>query len=110
MARFLVLPGSKWQLALVKKLKEKGHWVCVVSPEEDPPCADPADAFFRSDIFAINDIVKQSLDYKIDAVLSDECDIAMPVIAELGDRLGVKTLSREAAALYTDKYLMREYF
>lgn len=109
MSRILVLPGSKWQLKLVEKIKESGHWLCVVGPEENPPCASFADDFFRSDIFAIDEIEKHAIDVKIEAILSDECDIAMPVVAELGRRLGIKTLSCEAAALFTDKFLMREF-
>ena len=109
MSKVLLLPGSKWQLPLAKKIKEMGHWLCVVSPEEAPPCAEPADDFFRSDIFAVDSIETHAKEKGIDAVISDECDIAMPVVAELGRRLNVHTLSAEAAALYTDKYLMREF-
>lgn len=109
MARILLLPGSKWQLALAKKIKEMGHWLLVVSPEETPPCAELADDFYRSDIFAIDSIEKYAKSIGIEAVLSDECDIAMPVVAELGRRLRLCTMSNEAAALFTDKFLMREF-
>lgn len=109
MSKVLLLPGSKWQLPLAKKIKEMGHWLCVVSPEELPPCAELADFFFRSDIFAVDAITQTAKEIGIEAVLSDECDIAMPVVAELGKRLNVRTLSCEAAALYTDKFLMREF-
>ena len=109
MARILLLPGSKWQLSLAQKIKEMGHWLCVVSPEEEPPCAKIADDFYRSDIFAIDNIEGYARNIGIEAVLSDECDIAMPVVAELGKRLNLRTLSNEAAALFTDKFLMREF-
>ena len=109
MSRVLLLPGSKWQMPLAKKIKDMGHWLCVVSPEACPPCAKFADDFFRSDIFAVDSIEKHSKLVGIQAILSDECDIAMPVVAELGKRLNTKTLSLDAAALFTDKYLMREF-
>ena len=109
MSKVLVLPGSKWQLPLVKKIKEMGHWLCVVSPEQNPPCAELADDFFRSDIFAVDAIEKHAREHCVDAVVSDECDIAMPVVAELGSRLKLKTMSNETAALFTDKFLMREF-
>ena len=41
--------------------------------------------------------------------MSDQCDIAMPLIAELGEVFNVPAMDRETAALYTDKYLMREF-
>ena len=109
MSKILVLPGSKWQLPLAQKIKEMGHWLCVVSPEEAPPCAEIADDFYRSDIFAVDNIESHAKSIGIEAVLSDECDIAMPVVAELGRRLHLCTMSNEVAALYTDKFLMREF-
>lgn len=109
MSKVLLLPGSKWQLPLAKKVKDSGHWLCVVSPEEAPPCAEQADDFFRSDIFAIDTITEYARQIGVEAVLSDECDIAMPVIAEIGKRLNIRTMSTETAALYTDKFLMREF-
>ena len=109
MSRVMLLPGSRWQVPLAERVKEMGHWLCVVSPEEEPPCAAVADDFFRSDIFDVDAIEGHARALGVEAVLSDECDIAMPVVAELGERLGARTLSREAAALYTDKFLMREF-
>ncbi|MDI9589873.1 MAG: ATP-grasp domain-containing protein [Acidobacteriota bacterium] len=109
MANVLVLPGSRWQLALAQRVRDLGHWLCVVSPEQDPPCAAIADDFYRSDIFAVDAIEQHASQLGIEAILSDECDIAMPVVAELGRRLGLATLSPQAAALYTDKSLMRAF-
>lgn len=109
MSKILVLPGSKWQLPLASKVKEMGHWLCVVSPEENPACAEIADDFFRSDIFAVDAIERHLVEVGIEAIISDECDIAMPVVAELGRRLNLCTISCEAAALFTDKFLMREF-
>ena len=109
MKKFLVLPGSKWQYALVEKIKSMGHQVLVVSPEECPPCAEIADVFFRSDIFAVDAIEQFAKVAGADAIISDECDIAMPVIAELGKRLSLPAMSCADAALYTDKFLMREF-
>lgn len=109
MKKILLLPGSKWQLPLAKKIKELEHSLYVVSPEEMPLCVSICDGFFRSDIFAIDDIERYAKDCGIEAVISDECDIAMPIVAELGKRLGLPTLSCEAARLFTDKFLMREF-
>lgn len=109
MSRVLLLPGSQWQVPLAKKIKEMENWLCVVSPEAHPPCSLFADEFFRSDIFAIDSIEQYARKHKIGAIISDECDIAMPVVAELGRKLNLPTLSSEAAALFTDKFLMREF-
>lgn len=109
MKTILVFPGSYWQEPLVQKIKEMENNVILVSPEENPPCKTIADIFFRSDIFDVERILHFCKNKNIDAVLSDECDIAMPIVAEIGARLGTRVISRNTAGLYTDKFLMREF-
>jgi len=105
----VVLPGTKWSEGLCKKIKERDEKILLVSPEEHPFCEKYADEFLRADIFDIDRITSLCQMRGINAVMSDECDIAMPVVAELGQRLNVDTISREMAALYTNKFLMREF-
>lgn len=109
MSNVLILPGSRWQEPLLHKAREMGHRALVVSPEQDPACRKNADGFLRSDIFDVERIVNFCRMQNVEAVVSDECDIAMPVVAELGETLGLCTMSRETAKLYTDKFLMREF-
>lgn len=105
----LVLPGTKWQVELVKKIKEKGHKVIVVNPATDSPCFKYADNYLQSDIFDKKAVITFGKDNKINAILSDECDIAMNLIAELGLEFKVPTISPAMASLYTDKFRMREF-
>lgn len=109
MSRVLVLPGTEWQVPLAMKICEMGHDVYLVSPEEDPPCKKYAFSFLKGDIFDLDKIEEYAKKNRIDAVVSDECDIAMRPIAEISERLGLSALSIENAALYTNKYLMREF-
>lgn len=105
----MVLPATIWQAALIARLKALGHDVFLVNPTRNQELFEQADHFFESDIFEIDKIEKYARQQGIEAVMSDECDIAMPVIAELGERLNLNTLSKDMAALFTDKYLMREF-
>ena len=109
MSNVLILPGSRWQKALLNKVRELGHRAMVVSPEQCPPCREGEVAFFQSDIFDIEKIVEFCRIQNVEAIVSDECDIAIPVVAELGKRLGLHTIDRDVARLYTDKFLMREF-
>lgn len=109
MSKVMVLPATVWQVALITRLKELGHEVHLVNPTRNPGVCELADHFFASDIFEVDEIERYARQQGIEAVLSDECDIAMPVVAELGARLNISTLSKEAAALFTDKSLMREF-
>lgn len=109
MKTVLVLPGSYWQIELVKKIKEQGHRVLVVNPFPDSPCFPYADGHLQEDIFAEEHVLEYARQNNVDAVLSDECDIAMPLVARLGEKLHVTAISREMAELYTNKFQMREF-
>lgn len=105
----LVLPGTFWQVQLVQKIKEMGHRALIVNPAHDSPCFEYADGYLQSDIFDKEKVIAYGTENHIDAVMSDECDIAMNLVAELGKAFQVPTLDEDTAALFTDKFLMREF-
>lgn len=105
----LVMPGTYWVMALCKRIKELGHNVLLVDPHEDCPCRKYADVYFKSDIFAYDDVLSFAKKNHVDAVMSDECDIAMPMVSKLGEELGLSVQSSEVVRFFTDKFLMREF-
>lgn len=105
----LVLPGTQWQVPLIEKIQEMGHRALVVNPDPQAPGIKKADLALISDIFDRERVISFCRDHMVDAVMSDECDIAMNLVAELGRIFNVPTLDEETAALYTDKFLMREF-
>jgi len=105
----LVLPGTKWQVPLIEKIQEMGHLALVVNPDEDTPGMKLADTTLTSDIFDRDKVLKFSHEQGVQAILSDECDIAMNLVAEYGKKLNLTALDEATASLYTDKYLMREF-
>jgi len=105
----MVLPGTYWQLALIDKIREMGNRVVVVNPAPDSPGFSHADGHLQSDIFDRPAVIKYGKEQHVDAVMSDQCDIAMNLIAELGETFHVPAMDKETAALFTDKYLMREF-
>lgn len=105
----LVLPGTFWQLGLIDKIRQMGHKALVVNPAPDSPGFSHADGYLLSDIFDRGKVIAFGKENHIDAVMSDECDIAMNLIAELGKAFHVPTLDENTAALFTDKFLMREF-
>ena len=105
----LVMPGTFWVKALCKRIKELGNKVILVDPHEDCPCREYADVYLKSDIFAWDSVLAFAKEQKVDAVMSDECDIAMPMISRLGEELGLSVQSSEIVKYFTDKFLMREF-
>ena len=105
----MVLPGTLWQMALIDKIKELGHRAIVVNPAPDSPAFSHADDHLQSDIFNRPAVIKYGKENHVDGVMSDQCDIAMNLIAELGQEFKVPTLDTETASLFTDKFKMREF-
>lgn len=109
MKKILLLPGTKWQLPLAKKIKERGYELYVVDPSQDAPCKKYADLFLKSDIFDAESIDKFIQYNLIDAIISDECDIATPIISRIGQKFNLSSISSEMASLYTNKHRMRDF-
>ena len=109
MKRILVLPGTQWQVPLIEKIQEMGHQAIVVNPDPNAPGMKIANQVLVSDIFDKERVISFGREQNVDAVMSDECDIAMNLVAELGSVFNVPTLDQATAALYTDKFLMREF-
>ncbi len=105
----VVLPGSFWQIPLIKKSKAMGYRTLAVNPYPDSPAFSFADGHLQSDIFDIERVTEYCKSERADAVISDECDIAMPVVAKLGRELCLNTLNEESAHLFTNKQAMRDF-
>lgn len=105
----VVLPGIQWQSKLVKKLRKMGHRVTVISPAKDSAAFMFCSDSIVSDIFATENYLPQLDKQKVDAVLSDECDIATELVARLADHFKVPSQTVPMAQLYTNKVKMREF-
>ena len=108
MKKVLLLPGARWQVKLAERLKSLGVSLTVIDPHSTAPCVPLADQYFACDLRNRQDILDFCLRERFDAVISDECDIAMPLVAQIGAELGLSALSVADARVYTDKYLMRQ--
>lgn len=105
----MVLPGTLWQIPLIKKIKEKGYRVAVVHPVEGAAALPFADEVVYADILDQNACLEAAKKVKAVAVMSDECDIATPTLAYVSSKLGLPSQTEAMAKLYTDKSLMRDF-
>ncbi len=105
----IILPGSFWQIPIVKKSKQLGYRTLVINPYDDSPAFQFADGYLKSDIFDIDNVIEYCRKENADAVISDECDIAMPVISKIGKKLSLNTIDDDSAYLFTNKYAMRNF-
>ena len=105
----IVLPGSQWQVSLVQKCKSMGLRTLVVDPHPDAPAFAYADGRLQSDIFDYERVLDYCRAEGADAVVSDQCDIAVPAVARLGKELSLPAITPECARMFTNKFEMRAF-
>lgn len=109
MKKVIVLPGTPMQVPLIKKLKERGYYTISFHPIDNFATLPYSDEYSLLDISKLDSCLAETNKVKPHAILSDECDIAMPAIAYLSEKMDIPALSKSDASLYTDKSLMREF-
>ena len=94
---------------MIQRLKEKGHKVIVFNLFPDSPAFPYADEYCIVDITDKEKCLQLAVEYAPKAIMSDECDIAVPTIAFLSEKMGLESIGMEMGELYTDKYKMRVF-
>ncbi len=107
--RILVIPGSEAQVALINKIRSEGYETVCINPYSDSPGFRFSNFSVKADILDKDNTLQVAKEYLVSAVISDECDIAMPVVAYVGEQMGLYTISSCDAELYTNKFMMREF-
>ena len=105
----MVLPGTIWQLRLMRKIKSLGYKLAVVHPIEGAPGFDLADYRVLEDILDKDAVLNAAKRLGVCAIMSAECDIAVPTLAYVSSKLGIPSQTEAKAQLYTDKSLMRDF-
>lgn len=109
MKKIMVIAGGDWQIELIKKAKAMGHYVICSNLYEDSPAFPYADACEVSDVLDKEKNLRIAQKYMPDAVISDQSDIAVPTVAYLNEKLGLRGIGTELANLFTDKSIMRKF-
>lgn len=104
----LLLPGGLWQVPLVEQAQALGLRVILADGTPSPPAAAKADRFRQLRLQDLNALVDYARQEQVDAVITDQTDFAVPIVAEVAARLGLRGLPAEVARRATNKFLMRE--
>ena len=105
----MIVAGGDWQIELIKKAKSMGHYVICSNLYKNSPAFPYADASEIADVLDKETNLKIALKYKPDAVVSDQSDIAVPTVAYLNEKLGLRGIGVNKANLFTDKSLQRKF-
>lgn len=109
MSKIMVVAGGSWQCPIVKTAKEMGHHVLCSNLYEDSPAFEFADEGKVANVLDKEKNLEMAKDYHPDAVLTEQTDIAVPTVAYIAEKLGLKGIGVEVATRFTNKFLMREY-
>jgi len=104
----LIVGGGLNQVPLVDEAKHRGFPVIVTDINPNPPCKALADYFYQIDTTDRSETLRIARYHKIGAVMTDQSDAAIPTVAQIASELKLPGLGRQTAALFTDKFLMRE--
>lgn len=108
--KLLVIGAGPGQLHIIKAAKKLGYHVTVVSVPGDYPGFKIADEILYEDIFNTDSIIAYAKEHGIQGVLSDQSDMAAPLVGRVAEALGLPTWGEETARRFTDKVKMRAVF
>jgi carbamoyl-phosphate synthase large subunit len=108
MEKIMILGAGLLQIPLIKKAKEMGLFVILISPEKSEEGFMFADEKFYVDVRNQEQILKIAEMCKIDGIITDQTDIPVRTVAYVAENLGLHGIGYKTACLFTNKYLMRE--
>lgn len=108
MARVMIIAGGTWQCPIVQLAKKMGHYVICSNLYPDSPAFKYADVGLVANVLDKAKNLEYAREYKADAVLTEQTDIAVPTVAYIAEHLGIKGITTRIARRFTDKHLMRE--
>ncbi len=105
----MVVAGGDWQVPLIQYLKNAGHTVINTNLYENSPGFKYADKCFVLNVLDKQNTLKVAKECCIDAVVTDQSDIAVPTVAYVAQALGLRGITVDIAELFTNKYKMRTF-
>lgn len=110
MRKLMILGAGVYQLPLIKKAKEVGLYVIVVSPKGNYPGIPYADQMYYVDTTSENEVLEIAKVEKINGICTTSTDVALKSLGKVVDSMGLKGPSYYSALLSTDKYKMKKVF
>jgi carbamoyl-phosphate synthase large subunit len=107
-SNLLIIGAGIGQVPIIKKAKNKGIHVTVVTQKGNCPGAEFADEVWYEDIYNRDKIVELAKANHITAVTSDQNDLMMPTVAYVAEKLGLPGNTFEQVNCYCNKNNYRD--
>jgi len=102
-----IMPGGRFQVPLIESARGIGHRVVVSDRDPDCPGSALADEFVPLGVDARDALLARANKLCPDAVVTDQTDGAVGVVAWLCEQLGLPGVGTECAERFTNKFQMR---
>ena len=110
MKRAMILGTGAAQVDAIRYLKDHGWWVVACSYRHEGPGLRFLDRFHLIDVSDVEKLESAARDDDVDLIYSIGSDLAMPSVATVSERLGLRNLvNSETAILLQDKARLRQF-
>ena len=106
MKKLMILGGGPNQIPLIKAAKKNGYHVIVCDYSQSAPGVELADELCLVSIMDKEGVLQAAREKQIDGVISNS-EPAMPIVAYVGNALGLPSNDYETVAAMTNKYAFR---
>ena len=103
MKRILILAGSAFQVPLIERAKQQGHYVITCDYLPENPGHKISDEYHNVSTTDKEGVLRLARDLHIDGVATISSDPAVPTVAYVADALGLPGPSVESVSILTEK-------
>jgi len=107
--RLMILGAGTYQVPLIKKAKDMGLFVIVVSPAGYPGI-HAGDVFIDSDTRNADRIISVAREFNIDGIITTGTDVCVPAMGSVIDSLGLRGSGYDVAVNSSIKSNMKRLF
>ncbi|MCA9025237.1 MAG: ATP-grasp domain-containing protein [Planctomycetaceae bacterium] len=104
----MIVAGGQWQVSLIRKAREFGAFVINSNLYPDSPGFEFAHVGRIADVRDLEANLRIANEFRPDAILTDQSDIAVPTVAALCEKLGLPGIGVDTARRFTNKCAMRK--
>lgn len=104
----LFLPGGRWQVPVIRLAQHMGFEVVCADGTPNAPAFAVANEAIEVPLQDIEALVAIGRSRSVDAVMTEQTDFAVPIVARVAAALGLKGLPVSVADAATNKGLMRQ--
>ena len=110
MKKIMILGAGTYQVPLIQTARRMGLYTIVVSIPGDYQGFTLADKIYELDTRDKDGILEAAREEQIDGICTSGTDVAVSTIGYVCEKMGLSGIPQEAAAILTDKALMKEAF